>query len=295
MTTQPIALAFSPRGLSVPIANIVPLRPLKAPLRMTLKYRQMFASVLEVGIVEPLIIFPEADKSETYVLLDGHVRLEILKQMEQTHAPCLISTDDEAFTYNKRVNLMGTVEEHVMILKATQEGVSEERIAKVLRVDVSTIRKKRDLLNGICEEASELLKTKRITVSAFAQLKKVKPARQIEIAGLLNASGNYSVAYVRALVAGTGPDLFIDQSSHQRAPIFSLEQIAKMEKEMDTLKLDLKRIEESHGNQVLHLVLARGYLVRLLNNVRVARHLSQHHADVFRELKLVTSSTSLEN
>lgn len=45
---------------------------------------------------------------------------------------CLISTDDEAFTYNKRVNRIAIIQEHKMILKAIEKGVSEERIAKSL-------------------------------------------------------------------------------------------------------------------------------------------------------------------
>jgi hypothetical protein len=43
----------------------------------------------------------------------------------------LISTDDEAFTYNNRVNSIAIIQEHKMILKAIENGVSEERIGKV--------------------------------------------------------------------------------------------------------------------------------------------------------------------
>ena len=68
-----------------------------------------------------------------------------------------------------------------------------------------------------------------------------------------------------------------------------------MEKEMEVLQRDLGLIEESHGNQVLNLVLARGYLAKLLGNARVARHLGQHHEDILRELQSVSESSSLEN
>ena len=67
-----------------------------------------------------------------------------------------------------------------------------------------------------------------------------------------------------------------------------------MEKEMEVLQRDLRLIEESHGNQVLNLVLARGYLAKLLGNVRVARYLVQHHADIFHELQSMYESSSLE-
>ena len=33
---------------------------------------------------------------------------------------CLIADDDEAFTYNKRVNRLATIQEHYMIVKAIE-------------------------------------------------------------------------------------------------------------------------------------------------------------------------------
>lgn len=54
----------------------------------------------------------------------------------------MISTDDEAFTYNNRVNSIAIIQEHKMILKAIENGVSEERIAKSLNVDVASIRRR---------------------------------------------------------------------------------------------------------------------------------------------------------
>ena len=58
---------------------------------------------------------------------------------------------------------------------------------------------------------------------------------------------------------------------------------------------DLKVAGESHGNQVLNLVLARGYLLRLFANSRIECYLRQHHADLFRELQAVCEGSSLEN
>jgi RepB plasmid partitioning protein len=64
---------------------------------------------------------------------------------------------------------------------------------------------------------------------------------------------------------------------------------------MEALQRDLKLIEESHGNQVLNLVLARGYLGKLFANTRIARYLGQNHPDVFRELQAISEGSSLEN
>src|SRR6266404_3854536 len=255
-----VSLAFEPQGMVVAITSILPLKQIKQSIRSTQKYQQVLASVREVGIIEPLIVFPQNGGLDTFLLLDGHIRLEVLKQLGEIEARCLLATDDETYTYNKRVNRMATIQEHAMILKATRNGVSEERIAKVLKVDVASIRQKRDLLKGICPEAAEILKNRRISLGTFYYLRKLKPMRQIEVAELLVAASNFSVPYAKALFAATPPEMLLDPEKHKMVKGLSPEQITKMEKEMEGLQRDLKVVEESHGTQVLNLVLARGYL-----------------------------------
>jgi RepB plasmid partitioning protein/ParB-like nuclease domain len=293
--SKPVFMAFDPQGMMLPVVDILPLKQLKFPMKSSQKYQQVLASVREIGVIEPLIVFPQKGQPDTYMLLDGHIRLEVLKQLGQSHARCLISTDDETYTYNKRVNRMATIQEHAMILKATKNGVSEERIARVLKVDVASIRQKRDLLNGVCREAAELLKNRHVSLGVFSLLKKMKAMRQIEVAELLIATGNFSVPYVKALFASTQQDMLVDSDKHKAVPGLTPEQITKMEKEMQILQRDLKQVEDSHGNQVLNLVLARGYLGKLFGNSRVVRYLSHHHADIFQELQAMTDKASLEN
>jgi hypothetical protein len=292
-----VPIAFDPQGLLLPIASILPLKQITPSFKSCEKYRQFLSSVREVGIIEPLVVFPQKDNSEaeTYLLLDGHVRLEVLKQIGETHARCLIATDDETFTYNKRINRMATIQEHVMILKAIRSGVCEERIAKVLNVDVASIRQKRDLLKGICHEAAEILKNRIVPPAVFSFLKKMKPMRQIEVSELMVASGNFSKPYVKAMFAVTQPDMLVEPDKHKAVEGLTPEQITKMEQEMEALQRDLKAIEESHGDTVLNLVLARGYLEKLFDNARVTRYLTQHHADLFRELQTVSEGASLES
>jgi ParB-like chromosome segregation protein Spo0J len=153
--TRQVSIAFDPSGVVLPVTSILPLKQIKSSVVGTVKYQQVLSSVLEIGVIEPLIVFPEKGKSDSFLLLDGHIRLAVLKQIGHREVRCLVATDDETYTYNKRVNRMATIQEHNMILKATRNGVSEERIAKVLKVNVAEIRTKRDLLNGICKEAAE--------------------------------------------------------------------------------------------------------------------------------------------
>jgi len=285
--------AFELNGKMIPLTSIRPLRQFKPGLQYSQKFQQILSSVKELGIIEPLVVYPQRGEPNIYLLTDGHIRLEVLKQLGKTEAPCLISTDDEAYTYNKKISRLATVQEHSMILKAIKNGVAEERIAKTLNVDVRSIAERRDLLNGICPEAADLLKNSRVAPQVFPVLRKMKSMRQIEVAELMTAAASYSVPYAKALLAATPSAMLVDPDKHKVSEGLSPEQISKMENEMTALQRDVKLIEYTHGNAVLNLVLARGYLSKLFENSKVSKYLAQNHGEILQELKNIAEGASL--
>lgn len=56
---------------------------------------------------------------------------------------------------------------------------------------------------------------------------------------------------------------------------------------MEALQRELKHVEESRGNEVFNLVLARRYLAKLFGNTRIVRYLTRHYPDVFHELQTI--------
>src|SRR6185437_7193162 len=131
--------------------------------------------------------------------------------MGKNEVTCLISTDDEAYTYNNRVNRLAMIQEHRMIVKAVERGVPEDRIAKALNVNVQNIVRKRRLLEGICPEVADILKDKYIAISTFTELKKMLPLRQIEAAELMVAMNKYTTNYAKSLVAATPQSHLVQQ------------------------------------------------------------------------------------
>jgi hypothetical protein len=123
----------------------------------------------------------------------------------------------------------------------------------------------------------------------------MKPMRQIEVAELLSSASNFSVPYTKALLAATRPELLVDPDKQKHVDGLSPEQMARMEKEMEDLQRDLRVVEESHGNEVLNLVLARGYFLKLFGNVRIARYLNQRYPDIVPELQTILEGSSLES
>src|SRR5262245_51862655 len=140
--TNSVRAAFEPTTLSLPIDSLQPLHPVGKETKKTQKYLQIAASIREIGLVEPPVVAPARSKDGRYLLLDGHLRGEILRDIGETSVVCLISTDDEAFTYNNRISRPAIIQEHKMILKAIYRGASEERIAAALNVNIAAIRQK---------------------------------------------------------------------------------------------------------------------------------------------------------
>jgi len=288
-----VSMAFEPESIFIEISNLLPVKQLPERVKKTKKYFQISASIREVGIIEPPVVVRESEKSGRFLLLDGHLRIEILKELGAQGVTCLVATEDEAFTYNKRINRLATIQEHKMILKAIERGVAQERIAKALGINVSTIRHKRSLLEGICAEVVELLKDKHCPTNTFRSLKKMKLMRQIEVAELMIAMDNYSVSYSKALLAATPRDQLLEPDKSKSFKGISAEKIAQMESEMAKLQREMKLIEDSYGPDHLILVLARGYLVSLLENEEVSRYLVQNHSEILSEFNRISEVVSM--
>jgi ParB-like chromosome segregation protein Spo0J len=290
--TSVVKMAFEEAGLRIAIADIRPLKLVSSVVKQTPKYAQIAASIREVGIVEPPVVARDQSEPGKYLLLDGHLRVDVLKDMGETDVTCLISTDDEAFTYNKRVNRLAIIQEHRMIRKAIERGVPADRIAKALNVDVQNIVRKRRLLDGICAEVAEILKDKHIAIHTFTELKKMAPLRQIESAELMVAMNKYTTSYAKSLLAATPQEQLVETDKPKRIKGLTDEQVALMERESVNLEREFRIAEKAYGTDHLDLVLTNGYLGKLLANARVVRYLAQHHHDILAEFqKLAETET----
>lgn len=281
-----LARAFEDTTFRIPIADIVPLREIRPTVRKSVKYGQIAASIREVGIIEPPVVARDPTAPSRFRLLDGHLRLDILVAEGETEVVCLVATEDEAFTYNKRVSRIAIIQEHRMILKAVKQGVSEERLARTLNVNVASIRKKRNLLVGICGEVAELLRDKHVPVNTFVQLRKLKPMRQIAAAEMMVAMNQYSIGYAKSIVAATPIDQLVEGKKSFNQGLSS-EQADLMTEESARLDREFRAIEQTYGIDHLDLVLASAYLANLLENARVVRHLAQHQPELLNEFQKI--------
>jgi hypothetical protein len=289
MDPVPVVAAFGDATMRIPLDELTTLRPVTDAVRSSRKFAQITASIGEVGLIEPLAVAIDQRTPGKYLVVDGHLRLEVLKELGERDAVCLLSSDDEAYTFNKRTNRLAIIQEHKMILRAIELGASEDRIAAALHVKIDHIRRKRRLLDGISADAAAILEDKHASINAFDVLKKMLPERQVEVAQAMAVMNKFTVSYVKTLLAGTPDDqLVVGRRRRARTSGVTDEQLSIMQRESASLDREFRVIEDSYGSDHLDLVLAKGYLGRVLANTKVHGYLERHHKDILTELKQLT-------
>lgn len=293
MNVPTVRAAFDLVGLVLPLTAIHPIRQVKPTDLAWGKYRAMVASIREVGVIEPLVVHPQKGNRGAYFLMDGHMRLKALQELGRTEAFCLVAKDDDPFTYNDKVNRLSLIQEHAMIMRAVDHGVTAAQIAKALDIDVGKISSNLNLLDGIHPDAVELLKDKPITSAALRIFKKAKAVRQIDMAQLMVTANNFAKAYADALIVGTSSDQLVGSRKSKAVPGIAHEEIIRMEKEMEALERDYKLHQDQFGENSLHLNAAQRYVKRILENAKIKRFLTQRYSDLLEEFQELVAMESL--
>jgi ParB/RepB/Spo0J family partition protein len=277
-------IGFQMRIIRLQLENIVPVRQISDAQKKANRYEIILASIKAVGLVEPLVVFPQKGQPGKYTLVNGHMRYYAMKELELAFADCLVANDDEGFTYNARISRLPAIQEHKMITRAVKNGASMERIAAALNISAHGVKASLNLLNGINDEAVDLLKDKPISPAALRMMKKVTGERQIDMARTMIEANNYHAGYVEGLVLGTHKELLAANLPKKKKGM-SAEAIAKMEQEMETLESGMKAITENYKDNMFTLQTAHTYVKTLLKNTRVAKYLNAKHAEISTEFE----------
>jgi hypothetical protein len=265
-----LKMAFDRRSVRLALSSILPLKAVPPSVKATIKYQQILASIQEVGLVESPVVTRSAKQADQYFLVDGHLRLVAVRELGWTDVECLVTDHDDTYTYNKRVGRLSAVQDHKMIVRAMERGVSAERLGRSLGISVETVRHRFRLLNGICEEAAGLLGDAPCPAKVFSILRQMKSVRQIEAAELMLGNKNYTVQF-----PGT------------------VESIGRIERELAALQMQTSAVEDSYGPDVLHLTIVKGHLGKWLGNASVVRWLARHRPEYLKEFQRISEAADV--
>ena len=66
---------------AVSSSRLLPSKKVPDGVMSTRKYKQIVSSIHEIGLIEPLSVIQHDPAKSEFVLLDGHLRIEVLKQL----------------------------------------------------------------------------------------------------------------------------------------------------------------------------------------------------------------------
>lgn len=84
-----IKAGFDRSTVDLRIDQLVSIKMVTPAARKSPKYHQILASIREVGIIEPPVVSRDPNTRNKYILLDGHMRVEALKELGETEVTCL--------------------------------------------------------------------------------------------------------------------------------------------------------------------------------------------------------------
>lgn len=282
---------FGNKCFIINVSDLLYGKELPINVKSSIKYLQILSTVKTVGIIEPIVIY--INKMSEKIILDGHLRVEASKDIGLSTVPCLISEDEESYSYNKYVNRLPVIQEYRMILQAVDAGVSEEKISQSLNISVETLRAKFRLLDGISPETTVLLANQHVPQAIFAILRKMKPERQLEAVSTMMSINNFSRKFALSLLHYTPDDMLINPKDSKLKQQDIAKNFARMEREMAAMEIETKQLENIYGTNNLKLAVIIGHIKKLLSNYSVLNWLVDNNPDYLAQLKKIAAIDSL--
>lgn len=288
-----IKQCFNNQFQTFPINSLQHSRPLPVNVKSSTKYKQISTSIAEIGLIEPIVIFISDDDSRK--IMDGHLRIEALKDLGITQAHCLISPVEDTYSYNKRVNRLTIIQEQKMLQKAIGSGVSIEKLSAVLGASAATLNAKLHISDGITKEVVALLAEKNISQNIFRVLRKIKPSKQLEFVMRMISINNFTQKFALMMLHTIPPEHLIKQNKEGLDNKDIVKTLARLEREMAAVQIETQNIQDEYAENNLKMVVVKSYITRLLGNNEILHWLYDNNSEYLTVLKKISGVVSLNS
>lgn len=261
-------------ALDIPIIRLRPLRERTISKR---DYDRIAASIRAVGLLEPLVVFREA---EDYLILDGVQRYRILLEMGIEVVPCILGKAREAFTCNRMVNRLSPIQEHRMIKTSLDKKLDEQTIANALGTAGIGHRLNESLISQLHPDVAAAFDEGKLSRSCTREFTYVKPARQREILSGMEGYNDYSTAFARTHVVKTPPNMREtlrrknnpwDKKTQRKNDL--IKKLAEAEERHDFYS----RLYKQYTVDLLRIAI---YARSLITNVRLRAYMEEHYPEI---------------
>ncbi|QGF26392.1 plasmid partitioning protein [Pantoea eucalypti] len=288
-----IKYCFNEKTVSFRLSDLIYTKKLPTNYKSSQKYIQIKSTISALGLVEPILIYIDGADG-TAKILDGHLRIEALKDIGEERVACLVSTVYDTYTPNKKVNRITIIQIQKMLKEAVRVGVPEDMLCSALNISSDSLKSNLSVLKGICPEVIELFNDRDIPKNTFMILKRMIPFRQIECANIMIKFDNYSKIFAQSLYHSSSPELLndkgkpnIDERSGNRKAI------ERLEKEMAQVHFDTQKIKENYGSNSLKLTIVISHIKKILENPKVFHWLLRNKQDYLSELTKISDIEKL--
>lgn len=288
-----IKCCFNEETVSLNISDLLPTKKMPLNYDRSEKFIQIKCTLKAIGLIEPILIYIDGDKNEIKIL-DGHLRVEALKELGEVKVECLVSTVYDTYTPNTKVNQVTIIQIQKMLKDAIKAGVPIELLSSSLNVSVESLKGKISILNGISPKVIEILNDKNVPKATFQALKKMVPLRQLECANLMIKFDNFSKNFSHSLLQSSPKETLVETLSKTPASKEGHKKIIeRLEKEMAHVHVDADKLKETYGSNSLKLTIIISHIKTLLENQILFRWMHKKKPDLLNELIKISEINSL--
>ena len=288
-----INAAFDLDVVSVRLSNLIETNP-RVNYRKLLSYQSILASIKDVGILQPISIYPAKQKGK-YKIIEGHLRYYALKELKEKEIDCIIAHDDERYTQEAKVNYINPIQRAKMFSQAFKSGVDIDRMAKALNIDKKKILLEIKASDGVDNRTREILKTAPVSTAVLRSLAKVKPIRQIQIAECMVNANNYTIHFATGLVMSSHSSLMYDEKPKKPKNYVSADLMSCMTKEQSNIQSKIKEIRIEYNKNICETKTLASFIESILSNNILNSFLKRNYEKIYHEfLRIVQNEIAKE-
>ncbi|MFC1762989.1 ParB/RepB/Spo0J family partition protein [Planctomycetota bacterium] len=274
-------------GKDIPIEMLMPLKERDINFKRHRGFKKIKSSIQAVGLIEPLCVYKE---SHGYIILDGYLRFEALQQLGIKTVPCWIHKDKEAYTYNRMVNRLSTVQQSRM-LHQSLSTLDRKTIEQAFGLKNLGYRLATDILNQLHPDVIKAVDKDVISRRCATQLTNVNKERQAQILKEMGRTHDYTISFARALIIKTAPEMRSQKHRNNKPWDGNNEKKKQLVEKLEEVQKRYDFYTNLYRQYTTDLLRLCVYTRQLLTNETVALHLQSNFPEVFKRLQAIVFDT----
>lgn len=263
------------KGMDVPIVKLTPVRKRTVSKK---NHAKLIANIKAVGLIDPICVCREGNE---FFILDGYLRYTALVELGVEAVPCLVLPSRDLYTPNRQVNHLSSKEEVRMLRKAL-ETLDEETIAQAFGVESIRTRLNTAWYGELHPDVLAAMKKEELLRETAKELTYVLPKRQAEILALMRETKDCSMAFAKAQVLATPPQMRSKKrrrtnpwTTAQKTRRDLAKKLAEVEKHYDFYS----GLYRQYVGDLLKLAI---YVRQIVTRPDLRDYLEEHHAEALK-------------